>query len=637
MNASAQTYGINMLITPLVFANSGGGSLTDCSADSLPAGLQVAVSTDSLTCEISGTPTALQETTTHTITATNASGNSSATVDVDILAEPLLTAPSQFYHIDSAILPLSFTNSGGGSLTDCSADSLPAGLQVAISTDSSTCEISGTPTAFQAVTAHTITATNVSGSGVVMVDMTIIEVQTPFITQWKTDNPGATNDDQVIISASPNFTYNYQVNWGDGSSDSNVTGDITHTYASAGTYTVEISGDYPQNYFGFSGDDPEKLLSIEQWGNSVWHSMGDAFKGCRNLVVNATDIPDLSRVTNMSRMFLNARAFNQAIGNWDVSSVTDMSLMFWNTIAFNQDIGSWDVSSVTDMSLMFQGGSFNGAIDNWDVSSVTNMNGMFWNANDFNQDISSWDVSSVTDMKRMFQSANNFNQAIDNWDVSSVTDMNATFSFALVFNQAIDNWNVSSVIDMSLMFANARTFDQAIDNWNVSSVTDMSGMFERARVFNQAIDNWDVSSVTDMSGMFSGAAVFNQDIGSWDVSSVTDINNMFRNADAFNGAIDNWDVSSVTDMSNMFWNANDFNQDIGSWDVSSVTDMNNMFENVALSMANYDALLGGWSQLSLQNDVVFNAGNSTYSSPFQTARDILTNTFNWTVSDGGVQ
>jgi len=68
-----------------------------------------------------------------------------------------------------------------------------------------------------------------------------------------------------------------------------------------------------------------------------------------------------------------------------------------------------------------------------------------------------------------------------------------------------------------------------------------------------------------------------------------------------------------------------------------VTDMGLMFQNVTLSTANYDALLGGWSQLSLQNDVAFSAGNSTYSSSSQTARDVLTNTFNWTVTDGGVQ
>ncbi|NRA85485.1 MAG: BspA family leucine-rich repeat surface protein, partial [Gammaproteobacteria bacterium] len=126
-------------------------------------------------------------------------------------------------------------------------------------------------------------------------------------------------------------------------------------------------------------------------------------------------------------------------------------------------------------------------------------------------------------------------------------------------------------------------------------------------------------------------------IVNWDVSSVTDMIGMFIYSFAFDQAIGNWDVSSVTDMSAMFNNAFAFDQAIGNWDVSSVTDMASMFGNVALSTANYDALLDSWSQLSLQNDVVFSAGKSTYSSPFQTARDTLTNTFNWTVIDGGLQ
>ena len=62
-------------------------------------------------------------------------------------------------------------------------------------------------------------------------------------------------------------------------------------------------------------------------------------------------------------------------------------------------ISEWDVSSVTDMeSLFMEAPYFNEDIGEWDVSSVTNMNGMFDDASAFNQDIGSWDVSSVTDM-----------------------------------------------------------------------------------------------------------------------------------------------------------------------------------------------------------------------------------------------
>ena len=83
---------------------------------------------------------------------------------------------------------------------------------------------------------------------------------------------------------------------------------------------------------------------------------------------------------------------------------------------------NWDVSKVTNMSKAFLNKSeFNGDISSWDVSNVTSMFSMFYNATVFNQDISSWDVTNVTDMINMFSNATSFNQDIGSWDVSKVT------------------------------------------------------------------------------------------------------------------------------------------------------------------------------------------------------------------------
>ena len=43
------------------------------------------------------------------------------------------------------------------------------------------------------------------------------------------------------------------------------------------------------------------------------------------MVYRATDVPDLSGVTDMSGMFFDADSFNGDISEWDVSGVTDMS------------------------------------------------------------------------------------------------------------------------------------------------------------------------------------------------------------------------------------------------------------------------------------------------------------------------
>ncbi|WP_284353000.1 BspA family leucine-rich repeat surface protein, partial [Psychrosphaera saromensis] len=282
-----------------------------------------------------------------------------------------------------------------------------------------------------------------------------VVASTPFITTWTT-----TSENEEIKIRTNGSGYKYSIDWGDGGEvEINVTGDSSHIYDVAGTYTVTILGRFLYLYSSSYGTDREnnvKLTSVEQWGNTHWENMELSFYGATNLVVNATDTPILFNVSNMRSMFSNASSFNADISSWDVSNVTDMSYMFSDASSFNADISSWDVSNVTDMSYMFSyASSFNADISSWDVSNVTDMGRMFSNASSFNVDISSWDVSNVTDMGGMFSNASSFNADISSWDVSNVTDMTSMFFLAEKFNQPLDNWDVSNVTDMTSMFFSA--------------------------------------------------------------------------------------------------------------------------------------------------------------------------------------
>ncbi len=347
---------------------------------------------------------------------------------------------------------------------------------------------------------------------------------------------------------------------------------------------------------------------------------------------------NISNVTKMNHMFNRASSFNQDIGDWDVNNVTNMYYMFYEASSFNQDIGGWDVSSVTNMSYMFFGASsFNQDIGDWDVNNVTSMYYMFYEASLFNQDIGDWDVSSVTNMSYMFAGDSSFNQDIRTWNVNNVTNMSGMFYGASSFDQDIGDWDVSHVTNMSSMFYGASTFNQDIENWNVSHVTNMSSMFRDASSFNQDIGDWDVSSVTDISYMFAGASSFNQDIEDWDVNNVTNMSGMFYGASSFNQDIGAWDVSNVTNMKEIFRRAFSFNQDIKGWNVSNVTNMSNMFYEIKLSTEYYNQLLINWASDTLQRNVAFNAGNSQYSpGTASDARQYLTDSLNWWVTDGGL-
>ncbi len=436
----------------------------------------------------------------------------------------------------------------------------------------------------------------------------------PFVTTWRT-----TAASEYIVIPVAGATSTYTIDWGDGTVERNVGGTQVHMYASSGNHTITISGDFPgMRLSDIKRSYAAKLVSIDNWGDIKWKSMKSAFYLASNMVYRATDVPDLSGVTDMSRMFTGASSFNGDISSWDVSSVTDMSRMFAGASSFNGDISSWDVSSVTDMSWMFwNADSFNGNISSWDVSSVTDMSSMFGWTNSFNGDISSWDVSSVTDMSRMFDDASSFNGDLSEWDVSSATDMSMMFDDASSFNGDLSEWDVSSATDMSGMFWNADSFNGDLSEWDVSSVTDMSGMFGSADSFNGDLSEWDVSSVTDMSMMFVWTDSFNGDLSEWDVSSVTDMSMLFAWTDSFNGDLSEWDVSSVTDMSWMFERASSFNGDLSEWDVSSVTDMSDMFYGAS----SFNRNLGNWyivldKTSIISGDATRTIGNITAQNSF---------------------
>lgn len=455
------------------------------------------------------------------------------------------------------------------------------------------------------------------GVGNVLADTTVdgledFTIETiPMIMVIKTDNAGLSGSTEFELPLMSDGSYNFEVDWGDGNSDiitSHTAAAKRHDYTVAGTYTIQLRGNFTRLYFGAASSDKLKLLEISQWGNNPWQYMYYAFSGCSNLVITATNAPDLSNVTQMTGMFSGATGlttedfsswdtsnvqlmnqvfyqatnFNGNISTWDTSNVTSMNSMFVNAVNFNQDIGSWDVSSAISMTEMFSGAIlFNQDISGWNTSSVTSMRAMFRNAAAFNQDISNWDTSNVTHMGDMFRGAVSFNQNIGSWDTSLVTNMSSMFNGADVFDQDISGWNTSNVTTMWGMFQGADAFDQNISNWDTSSVTSMGWMFTDAISFNQPIGIWNTSNVIAMDGMFRGASSFNQDIGSWDVSKVTSFSQMFLNNTTFNRDIGPWVTTSLTNMSYMFQGATAFSYDIGSWDTSNVTNMNQAFVNAS--------------------------------------------------------
>lgn len=243
----------------------------------------------------------------------------------------------------------------------------------------------------------------------------------PMISVWKTDNPGTSSSNQISLPLESGATYNFTVAWGDGTSSTITSWDDaakTHTYASAGTYTVTMTGVFDKFRFIAAGD-AQKILDITQWGGNAWADMEQAFAGCSNLQITAVDAPNLENIISLLGLFYGATNFNSPINHWDMSNIQFMSAIFAMATSFNQDISNWNTSNVIHMDSMFyQATAFNQNIGSWNVANVEDMTSMFYLASSFNQNISGWNTESVVSMNTMFTSASSFNQNLTGWNVN---------------------------------------------------------------------------------------------------------------------------------------------------------------------------------------------------------------------------
>lgn len=262
-----------------------------------------------------------------------------------------------------------------------------------------------------------INTTRALGQFKTSIDKGIYEGNTPHISEWRTTTPNET----VTLPYTTTGTYTGIIDWGDGTQSVNSYVNRTHTYTTAGYYTITVYGRLRIFRFNNAGD-RTKLYRVFQWGSQFDVGVGGAhFHGCTNLNLSVVSdvlilLPQTTTFQNMFRDCTSLTTINR-VNEWNISNINNLQACF------------------------FQSPNFNSNISNWNVSNVTNFQSCFASCTNFNQNIGSWNVLAATNMSFMFQNATNFNQNIGNWDIRNVTNFSSFMTGKTFANYSTANYD----------------------------------------------------------------------------------------------------------------------------------------------------------------------------------------------------
>lgn len=198
---------------------------------------------------------------------------------------------------------------------------------------------------------------------------------------------------------------NFEVSWGDGEQDQGFTthddARLTHTYATAGSYTLQLRGTCARIFFNNGGDKAKIVGAISKLDLDAL-DCGNAqgmFYGCENVttvdlsrattVTNGTsmfrstglttvDLSPLAMLVTGSGMFRGCTSLATVSGLDELSNLTNASTMFKDTSALSSVASSFEeLSSLENATAMFQGsGTFSVPLLG-DVATLVTADGMF--------------------------------------------------------------------------------------------------------------------------------------------------------------------------------------------------------------------------------------------------------------------
>lgn len=165
-------------------------------------------------------------------------------------------------------------------------------------------------------------------------------------------------DENFALPLTASGTYDFTVDWGDGSSDDINAYDasaVTHTYASAGTHNVKITGTIIDWKFDGSAS-ASKIYELSSWGPLALVS-NDAFRLCTHLTITATDHPDTSGSVSFLYNFRGCTLLESIpnISRWATENVTSMTGLFYECPSFDQDLGGLKIPVLNVATLFLAG------------------------------------------------------------------------------------------------------------------------------------------------------------------------------------------------------------------------------------------------------------------------------------------
>lgn len=157
--------------------------------------------------------------------------------------------------------------------------------------------------------------------------------------------------DTFTLPLRSGYSYNFTVDWGDGSAESTITAfddpDITHSYTGAGTYIVQMDGTLQAWYFHNTGD---KLLlrTVENWGDTGFTGEGllEAFYGCAEATHFAKEGLKGS-VTTLRRTWGICSA---AVQHADVNHLTAVNSLYQTWFSNSLMVDAPDVSDLSGVT-----------------------------------------------------------------------------------------------------------------------------------------------------------------------------------------------------------------------------------------------------------------------------------------------